>query len=131
MQEEELLSSQTDAGCRTIIIVKLKGDLDVMISPLVLETTQRFIDSLTPTVASLHPLTVLNHLHASCVSQVEGANVLKTTENVAKLCQPSPGGPEPVAVYEETIKKQLQAAIFLPKVRLRFVIKRLILCLRF
>jgi hypothetical protein len=40
-QEEELLSNQTDAGCRTIVIVKLKGDLDIMISPLLLESLQR------------------------------------------------------------------------------------------
>lgn len=42
-QEEELLSNQVDAGSRTIVIVKLKGDLDVMISPLLLETLQRYL----------------------------------------------------------------------------------------
>lgn len=40
-QEEELLNTQTDAGSRTIVIVKLKGDLDIMICPLLLETLQR------------------------------------------------------------------------------------------
>lgn len=78
------------------------------------------MDALTPTVANLHPLTVINHLHTSCVSQVESANILKTTENVAKLCQTSntEGGGAVVSdgVYEETVKTQLQAAIFLPKV---------------
>ncbi|XP_050315619.1 transmembrane protein KIAA1109 isoform X2 [Anthonomus grandis grandis] len=115
-QEEELLSGQNDAGVRTIVIVKLKGDLDVMISPLLLESLQRFVDSLTPTVSNLHPLTVLNHLHTSCVGQVTSVNVLKTTENVAKLCQPAIAGTEATTVYEETIVKQLQTAIFLPKV---------------
>ncbi|KAF7285801.1 hypothetical protein GWI33_009982 [Rhynchophorus ferrugineus] len=115
-QEEELLSSQTDAGCRTIVIVKLKGDLDVMISPLLLETLQRFVDSLTPTVANLHPLTVINHLHFSCIGQVKSANILKTTENVAKLCQPPSENDNNTTTYEETIKTQVQAAIFLPKV---------------
>ncbi|XP_066144647.1 bridge-like lipid transfer protein family member 1 isoform X4 [Euwallacea fornicatus] len=115
-QEEELLSSQAESGSRTIVIVKLKGDLDIMISPLLLESLQRLVDSLTPTVAALHPLTVLNHLHASCVGQVESANVLKTTENVAKLCQLSSTSGEAPPVYEQTIKKQLQAAVFLPKV---------------
>jgi hypothetical protein len=114
-QEEELLSNQTDAGCRTIVIVKLKGDLDIMISPLLLESLQRFVDALTPTVANLHPLTVINHLHTSCVSQVESANILKTTENVAKLCQTGTGDAND-GIYEETVKTQLQAAIFLPKV---------------
>lgn len=41
LQEEELLSSQADAGTRTSIIIKLKGDLDIMISPLLLESLQR------------------------------------------------------------------------------------------
>lgn len=40
-QEEELLSGQGDTGSRIIFVVKLKGDLDVMISPLLLETLQR------------------------------------------------------------------------------------------
>lgn len=42
-QEEELLSSQNDAGFRTLVIIKLKGDLDVMISPLLLESLQRLV----------------------------------------------------------------------------------------
>lgn len=40
-QEEELLNTQTDAGSRILLIVKLKGDLDIMVSPLLLETLQR------------------------------------------------------------------------------------------
>jgi hypothetical protein len=75
------------------------------------------VDALTPTVANLHPLTVINHLHTSCVSQVESANILKTTENVAKLCQTGTGDANiGDGIYEETVKTQLQAAIFLPKV---------------
>ncbi|CAH1991192.1 unnamed protein product [Acanthoscelides obtectus] len=117
-QEEELLSHLSDSGTRTIVVVKLKGDLDIMISPLLLETLQRYIDALTPTVANLHPLTVINHLRVSCINQVESANILKTTENVAKLCQPSADDDAVKVpnVYEETVKTQLQAAIFLPKV---------------
>lgn len=40
-QEEELLNAQTDSDSRTVLIVKLKDDLDVMICPLLLETLQR------------------------------------------------------------------------------------------
>lgn len=77
----------------------------------------RFVDALIPTVASLHPMTVINHLHASCVSQVESANTLKTTKNVALLTQPSGEGEDIRTDYhEETLKTQLQAAIVLPKV---------------
>ncbi|CAH0548963.1 unnamed protein product [Brassicogethes aeneus] len=120
-QEEELLSIQGDASSRTIIIVKLKGDLDVMICPLLLETMQRYVDALTPTVANLHPLTVINHLHTSCVGQVESSNILKTTENVAGLCRPpdkaaGDASSAETCVYEETVKTQVQAAVYLPKV---------------
>ncbi|XP_017781272.1 PREDICTED: uncharacterized protein KIAA1109 isoform X3 [Nicrophorus vespilloides] len=118
IHEEELLGTQTDVGSRTSLIIKMKGDLDVMITPLLLESLQRFIDALTPTVANLHPLTVVNHLHACCIGQVEAANVLKTVENVATLSQPQSGDDKVLGIYEETLKSQLQAAIVLPKVNI-------------
>jgi len=40
--EEELLAFQNENGTRTTIIVKSRGDIDIMISPLVLESLQRF-----------------------------------------------------------------------------------------
>lgn len=114
IHEEELLGvSNNDGGSRTSIIVKLKGDLDVMISPLLLEALQRFVDALIPTVATLHPLTVINHLHSSCVSQVEAQNVLKKKEKFAALDAAGNG-----SSYEEVIKTQIQAAVVLPKINL-------------
>lgn len=41
--EEELLASQNEYGTKSTVIVKLKGDLDIMLSPLVLESLQRFV----------------------------------------------------------------------------------------
>ncbi|XP_031358006.1 transmembrane protein KIAA1109 isoform X3 [Photinus pyralis] len=114
-QEEELLSAQGDVGSRTSIIVRLQGDLDIMITPLLLESLQKFVDSLTLTVANLHPSTVINHLHASCISEVEAANILKKRCNV-HIVQNDATDLTKCGVYEETIKSQLQAAITLPKV---------------
>nr|CAD7595535.1 unnamed protein product [Timema genevievae] len=155
--EEELLNLQNEYGNRTTLIIKLKGDMDVMITPLVLESLQRkrwsqflatdpevpclylrplalmsaslkpilwdggregerrgvasqptkvsFLsnknrwitktldgtsyrtDAVTPTLASQHPLTVLNHLHARCVSKVEDANILKRDKSLSYLSQ--------------------------------------------
>ncbi|KAK4878280.1 hypothetical protein RN001_010786 [Aquatica leii] len=116
LQEEELLSSQNDAGSRTSIIVKLNGDLDIMVSPLLLESLQKFVDALTFTVGNLHPSTVINHLHASCIAQVEEANVLKKLENIPYVEQSEGGELAECGVYEEVIKSQLQAAITLPKI---------------
>lgn len=72
-------------------------------------------------MANLHPLTVLNHLRSSCVGHVKGANILKTAENVSKLCQTSSDDSKlkEVGVYEEVVKIQLQATMMLPKVSAR------------
>lgn len=79
----------------------------------------RFIDALTPTVANLHPLTILSHLHASCVGHVKSASILKTAENVSKLCQsPTDNKSKEANIYEEVVKTQLQATICLPKVNI-------------
>lgn len=85
--EEELLAVQHETGSRTTVIVKLKGDVDIMISPMVLESLQRFIDVITPTLATLHPLTILNHLHSECISRVEDANILKQDQSLSYWSQ--------------------------------------------
>lgn len=118
MQEEEMMGGHTNAGSRVTVIVKLKGDLDIMISPLVLEALQRFVDSLGTTVANLHPLTVINHLHSACVSQVVKANALQTTANVRAI---NHAPPKDLGSYEETIRTRLQAAVYLPKVNFTFL----------
>ncbi|XP_059485480.1 bridge-like lipid transfer protein family member 1 isoform X2 [Neocloeon triangulifer] len=129
--EEELLSFHNDHGTRTSIIVKSRGDIDIMISPLVLESLQRFIDSITPTFAALHPLTVLNDLHWNCISRVEAANILKKEQSsyLSQLQTSKRGTAERNAVgmpgphvalqsnvYEESIHTQTQGTIILPKV---------------
>lgn len=50
-------------------------------------TSFRLIDSLTSTLASLHVLTVVNHLHASCVGKVQDANILKKDESLSYWSQ--------------------------------------------
>lgn len=78
----------------------------------------RYVDVLTPTITNLHPMTVINHFHASCIEQVECANILKTTENVKMLSQAheEDGNVTEPRMHQEIIKNQLQAAVFLPKV---------------
>ncbi|XP_065331514.1 bridge-like lipid transfer protein family member 1 isoform X1 [Cloeon dipterum] len=129
--EEEILAFQNEHGTRTTIIVKSRGDIDIMISPLVLESLQRFIDAITPTLAALHPLTVLNDLHWNCISRVEAANILKKEQSsyLTQLQSSKRGTAERNAigvpgpqltlqsnVYEESIHTQTQGTIILPKV---------------
>lgn len=91
------------------------------------------MDALTPTLSILHPVTILNHLHTSCLNKVESANVLKkdkylsqlqgggskrsTVERVKSVSKDMSGNHEPYSVYEEFIASQIQGTIIFPKVR--------------
>ncbi|EZA51340.1 hypothetical protein X777_10025 [Ooceraea biroi] len=132
--EEELLAILHETGSRTTVIAKFKGDVDIMLSPMVLESLQRFIDSIIPTLASLHPLTILNHLHNECISKVEDANILKQDQSLSYWSQVQTSSKRSTAernikngqgkialqtnVYEESITTQIQGSIILPKLNL-------------
>ncbi|XP_039287951.1 LOW QUALITY PROTEIN: transmembrane protein KIAA1109 [Nilaparvata lugens] len=131
--QEELLSLRNESGTRTTVVIKMKGDVDVLVSPLVLESLQRFIDALTPTLSTLHPLSVLNHLHFGCMERVEAANVLKKDKYLSGLQGggskrstaergggPSGGGgpSQPHSVYEECIATQVQGTVIFPKINI-------------
>lgn len=128
-EEELLLASRTESGSRTAVMVKLQGDMDITVTPLLLECLQRFVDALTPTLSSQHPLNVVTHLHASCVSQVEGANTLKKDQDVAsriggstvvRTASMTRTAPALTAggTYEEHVHTQVQMAVVLPKVNI-------------
>lgn len=93
------------------------------------------MDSLITTFSNLHPLTVLNHLHSSCISRVEAANILKrdkylsqmqgggskrsTVERVKpNVNKDQPDLQQPNRIYEEFIASQVQGTVILPKVSL-------------
>ncbi|XP_011494762.1 PREDICTED: uncharacterized protein KIAA1109 [Ceratosolen solmsi marchali] len=130
--EEELLTVQHESGSRTTVIIKLKGDIDIMITPLVLECLQRFIDAITPTLLTLHPLTILNHLHNECIERVEDANILKQDQSLSYWSQVQTSSKRSTternvkndegkialqtSVYEECIATQIQGSIILPKI---------------
>lgn len=40
--EEEMISLRSETGTRTTIVIKLKGDIDLMITPLALESLQKY-----------------------------------------------------------------------------------------
>lgn len=128
MLEEEMLSTSCESGNRSTIIVKFKGDFDIILTPLVLESLQRFIDSLIPTVASLHTLTVINHLHFKCMQKVKSVNILKKEDNVINL-QSSGSSNEREGnqtinsliqsnIYQENISTQTQGVISLPRINI-------------
>ncbi|XP_054723573.1 bridge-like lipid transfer protein family member 1, partial [Uloborus diversus] len=71
---------------KIILVIKLSGDVHFMISPLLIESFRSFIDTITPTLAQLHPLTIVNHLHVMCSHEVQQNNQLKK-EKVLQLSQ--------------------------------------------
>jgi len=42
--EEEMVSLRSETGTRTTVVIKLKGDIDLMITPLALESLQKYIE---------------------------------------------------------------------------------------
>lgn len=119
---------------RTSLVVRFKGQIDIMLTPLLLESSQRMIEALVPTLSSLHPLTVINHLHNSCVSKVEAMNILKRDQSKSYWSQIhsnskrstternlQAGMPVMTDVYEESISTQFQGLVVLPKVNISLI----------
>ncbi|CAH0602821.1 unnamed protein product [Chrysodeixis includens] len=128
----------TTSDSKSGLFVKLRGEIDIMLTPLVLESTQKFVESLTPVLANIHPITVINHLRLLCISSVSSANVLKQKQYVQNwLPQMQDRSHSNLVtdkddkcklatiphsnVYEESICEQLQATVTIPKVNMIFI----------
>ncbi|XP_039764683.1 transmembrane protein KIAA1109 homolog isoform X1 [Pararge aegeria] len=128
----------TTSDTKNGLFVKLRGEVDVMLTPLVLESTQKFVESLTPVLANIHPITVINHLRLLCISSVESSNILKQKQYVLNWLpqMQARNGSSLVMekddkcklatitnsnIYEETIYDQLQATVTVPKVNIIFI----------
>ena len=92
------------------------------------------IESMIPTLSALHPLSVINYLHSSCVSKVEAVNILKKDQTLSYWTRVhsnskrstternlQAGGPVMTDVYEESISTQLQGLIVLPKINVSLI----------
>ena len=119
---------------RTSLVVRFKGQIDIMLTPLLLESSQRMVEALIPTLSSLHPLTVINHLHSSCVNKVEAMNILKKDQSKSYWSQIhsnskrstternlQAGLPVMTDIYEESISTQFQGLVVLPKVNISLI----------
>ncbi|XP_055600491.1 bridge-like lipid transfer protein family member 1 isoform X3 [Uranotaenia lowii] len=133
--EHEFLSCQGETATRNSVVMRFKGQVDVMFTPLLLEGLQRMIESLIPTLSTLHPLTIINDIHGSCVRKVEAVNILKRDQSLSYWSQvhsnskrstaernlQGPGGPVLTDVYEESISTQMQGLIVLPKMNVTLI----------
>lgn len=133
--ENEFLISSSESISRDSIVVRFRGPADIMATPLLLESLQRLIESITPTLAALHPLSIINYLHQECIGKVEADNVLKRDQSLSYWSQvhsnskrstternlQGPGGSVLTDLYEESIATQFQGLILLPKLNVTLI----------
>lgn len=88
-----------------------------------------------PTFTMMHPLTAINSMHASCIRNVEAANILKRDQSLSYWSQvhsnskrstaernlQGPGGPVITDVYEESISTQIQGLVVLQRVNISLI----------
>lgn len=81
IEEEEIADSTeaviTENSSKTTAVVKLKGSVDVLLTPLLLESMQRYIEAVTPVLSTLHPSSIVDRLHSRCLDRLKQKNRLK------------------------------------------------------
>ncbi|KAK7076624.1 hypothetical protein SK128_017338 [Halocaridina rubra] len=123
---QEIVGGVCDANTtRTTVVIKLKKDVDIMLSPMALESTQLFIEALTPVLETLHPLSIINHAHLRSLSSVAGQNTLKKERYMywSRLRDKKVAGtPEQSAVlsttYQESCFQQMQGQVTMPRINI-------------
>ena len=81
--EQHEMSLLVDSNtAKTTLIVRFKGSVDVVLSPIVLESFQRIFEAITPALQTIHPLSVINHLHSDALGRVESKNTLKKEKSL-------------------------------------------------
>ncbi|XP_042881836.1 transmembrane protein KIAA1109 homolog isoform X7 [Penaeus japonicus] len=121
---QEVVGGMCDANTtRTTVVVKLKKDIDITLSPMALESAQLFIEALTPVMEQLHPMSIINRAHMKSLSAVAGQNTLKKERYMywSRLRDKKVAGtPEQSAVlsttYQESCFKQMQGQVTVPRV---------------
>uniref|UniRef100_A0A1I8N1J1 Bridge-like lipid transfer protein family member 1 C-terminal domain-containing protein n=1 Tax=Musca domestica TaxID=7370 RepID=A0A1I8N1J1_MUSDO len=126
----EFMSLQAEGAACTSVVARLKGQVNVFLTPLLLEGLQRMVESAIPTFSNMHLLTVVNYIHSSCIAKVKNDNILKRDQSLSYWSQVhsnskrstternllGPGDSFLSDVYEESISTKTQGLIVLPKV---------------
>ncbi|XP_055893241.1 bridge-like lipid transfer protein family member 1 isoform X2 [Biomphalaria glabrata] len=69
--------SPADNISKTTAVIQLSGSLDVLMTPLLLEALQRYVEAVTPTLSKLHPSALIDGLHSQCLDRLKQQNKLK------------------------------------------------------
>ncbi|XP_076117611.1 bridge-like lipid transfer protein family member 1 isoform X3 [Mytilus galloprovincialis] len=75
--EEDPDNSLPENASITTAVVKVRGSMNVMLTPLFLESFQRYTEAVIPTLTALHPSSIIDGLHSQCVDSLKRQNRLK------------------------------------------------------
>ncbi|XP_019647160.1 PREDICTED: uncharacterized protein KIAA1109-like [Branchiostoma belcheri] len=78
--------SLEDHVSKTGAIVKVKGSINILLSPLALEATERLVEAATPQLLTLHASAVVDKLHSKCLREVQCQNRLSAEGRAAGNC---------------------------------------------
>lgn len=95
----------------TAIVVRLRSDVQLMISPLMLESLRSLLDSMAPVLATMHPVTVLGKMLNRCSTRAQKRHPLLRQRPVVAI--PSPGD-----LIRETFFEQVQLSVVVGRVNI-------------
>uniref|UniRef100_A0A667WT60 Bridge-like lipid transfer protein family member 1 middle region domain-containing protein n=1 Tax=Myripristis murdjan TaxID=586833 RepID=A0A667WT60_9TELE len=129
---EDWTLEQPLAQTRTTAIVEVKGAINVVLTPLVAESLDRYIESMVHFASIRHPAAILDDLHGKVLNEAYQISKSTVTESVSKQEHKlsktegtTPGslntshGQTDLSVKPDNVKiKGLQANVSIPKVNL-------------
>uniref|UniRef100_A0A671NFA2 Bridge-like lipid transfer protein family member 1 C-terminal domain-containing protein n=1 Tax=Sinocyclocheilus anshuiensis TaxID=1608454 RepID=A0A671NFA2_9TELE len=126
---EDWTVDQPHAQTRTTAIVEVKGAVNVVLTPLVAEALDRYIESMVHFASIRHPASILDDLHGKVLNEVYQISKSTVSESVkhkiSKTEGTTPGslstphGQTDLSIKPDNVKiKGLQANVTVPKVNL-------------
>ncbi|KAJ8281426.1 hypothetical protein GJAV_G00067550 [Gymnothorax javanicus] len=117
---------QPHSQTRTTAIVEVKGVVDVVLTPLVAEALDRYIEAMVHFASIRHPASILDDLHGKVLNeayQISKSTVSDSTAGKPEQKTSKPEGTAPgqtdLSVKPDNVKiKGLQANVTIPKVNL-------------
>ncbi|XP_041436679.1 KIAA1109 L homeolog isoform X7 [Xenopus laevis] len=130
---EEWTIDQPASHTRTTAIVEVKGTVDIVLSPLVAEVLDRYIEALVHFTSTRHPAAIVDDLHSKVLTEAVQNSKTTFSENLSAKPETKTSKPEnnvmgtttqgqnptkPILKQEKVKIKGLQANVTIPKVNL-------------
>uniref|UniRef100_A0A672MMB9 Bridge-like lipid transfer protein family member 1 C-terminal domain-containing protein n=1 Tax=Sinocyclocheilus grahami TaxID=75366 RepID=A0A672MMB9_SINGR len=124
---EDWTVDQPHAQTRTTAIVEVKGAVNVVLTPLVAEALDRYIESMVHFASIRHPASILDDLHGKVLNEVyqiskstvSESHKISKTEGTTPGSLSTPHGQTDLSIKPDNVKiKGLQANVTVPKVNL-------------